>query len=342
MLAHVLVKNSTPQESFELQQLPVPEVGPGQVRIKVSAFGLNYADIMARQGLYRGCPPLPCVIGYDVEGVIDEVAPDVGKFSKGDKVFALTRFGGYAQYAIASVQAVGHLPNDAAVGIGCALATQCVTAHHSSLICQQLMPGEKVLIHAAAGGLGTALIQIALWKGCTVIGVAGGKEKAKYLEQLGVHHVIDHHETTYLDYVRQHLNGRVDVVFDNIGGASLKKAKSILSYGGRIVSLGAAALSGKKGILNLLKLVIGFGWFSPISYLGKSQSLIGVNMLVIGDHRPDMLEVSFNAVPGLYHQGILKPHIGKVFSQNSLGDAHAHMQHRKSIGKNIVIWEDFE
>ncbi len=339
MVAHVLVRNSLPNHSFELQERPIPLVKSGEVRIKVSAFGINYADIMARQGLYRGCPPLPCVIGYDVEGIIDEVAGDVHQFKKGDRVFALTRFGGYAQYAIASVQAVGRLPEDAEIGIGCALATQCVTAYHAALMCQELLPGEKVLIHAAAGGLGTALIQLAQWKGCIVVGVVGGKEKVAYLKNLGVQHIIDHHETSYLAYVQEHFNGRVDVIFDNIGGSSIKKGKSILGFGGRIVTLGAAALSGKKGIINLLRLVLGFGWFSPISFLGKSQSLIGVNMLVIGDHRPDMLAVSFKGVPELFQKGILKPHIGKMFSQSELGDAHQYMQDRKSIGKLIVTWD---
>ena len=341
MLAYFLVKNSTPDQSFELQECPTPEPDAGQVRIKVAAFGLNYADIMARQGLYRGCPPLPCIIGYDVEGVVDAVGQDVTDFKTGDRVFALTRFGGYAQYAVTPVEAVGHLPADAPVGVGCALATQCVTAYHSAIKCQDLMPGEKVLIHAAAGGLGTALIQIALWKGCTVIGIAGGKEKADYLEKLGVQHVIDHHNTSYLDYVRDHLSGKVDVVFDNIGGSSIKKAKSMLAPGGRIISLGAAALSGKKGIINLIRLVLGFGWFSPISFLGKSQSLIGVNMLVIGDRRPDMLQDSFRGVTGLFEKGILQPHIGRIFSQEQIGDAQTHMQNRKSIGKNVLVWDEF-
>lgn len=113
MLAHVLVRNSTPSNSFELREAPMPSLKSGEVRIKVSAFGINYADITARQGLYRECPPLPCIIGYDVEGTIDEVASDVNGFVKGDKVFALTRFGGYAQYAVTQVKAVSHLPDHA-------------------------------------------------------------------------------------------------------------------------------------------------------------------------------------------------------------------------------------
>ncbi len=339
MLAHVLIKNSTPSGSFELRETPVPVIGPGQVRIKVAAFGLNYADIMARQGLYRECPPLPCIIGYDVEGQIDEVAEDVSGFKKGDRVFGLTRFGGYAQYAVTQALAVSQLPDEAPIGAGCALATQCVTAYHSAILSQTLLPGEKVLIHAAAGGLGTALVQIALWKGCTVIGVAGGTEKAAYLKNLGVQHVVDHHRISWTDYVHQHLDGRVDVIFDNIGGSSVKKGKSILGAGGRIVTLGAAALSGKKGKLNLIRLGLGFGFFSPIAYLSKSQSLIGVNMLKIADYRPDMLAESFKGVTMLYSKGILNPHIGAIFAGNELDKAHAFLEGRTSIGKVIVKWE---
>ncbi len=340
MLAHLLVRHSTPSLSFQLKEVPDPMPGLGEVRIRVTAFGLNYADIMARQGLYRECPPLPCVIGYDVEGVIDQTGPDVIGLRKGDRVFALTRFGGYARYAVTRAEAVGLLPNDAPIGIGCALATQCVTAWHATMQAQTLLPEEKVLIHAAAGGLGTALIQIALWRGCTVIGVAGGKDKADYLHTLGVQHVINHHETQYQTYLHQHLDGKVDVVFDNIGGKSIRIAKSFLAPGGRIISLGAAALSGKKGIIPLLRLAWGFGLFSPIAYLGKSQSLIGINMLRIADYRPDMIATSFRGVQQLYQEGVLKPHIGRIFPSGQLADAHAFVEARKSIGKVVVEWLD--
>lgn len=338
MKAHVLTRNGSPSSSFQLRDVPLPEPATGQVRIRVTSFGLNFADVMARQGLYRECPPLPCIIGYDVEGYIDQVAPDVTGFQKGDRVFGLTRFGAYATHAVTQASAVSLLPEKAAPGIGCALATQCVTAYHAALHVQSLMPGEKVLIHAAAGGLGTALIQIALWKGCTVIGVTGGKAKAAYLAQLGVQHVIDHHTTSYEEYIRRHLGGRVDVIFDNIGGKSIRTGKSLLAAGGRIVTLGGAALSGKKGYLNLIRFALGFGWFSPISYLGWSQSLIGVNMLKIADYRPDMIQSAFQGVLDLYQKGILQPHVDKVFQSDQLDQAHAYLEGRHSMGKVVVAW----
>ncbi|MDQ3016933.1 MAG: zinc-binding dehydrogenase [Bacteroidota bacterium] len=321
-----------------MRELPMPELTAGHVRIKVSAFGLNYADVMSRQGIYRECPPLPCVIGYDVEGVIDAVASDVSNFKPGDRVFALTRFGGYAQYVTTAIEGVGSLPEGAKTGEGCALATQYVTAVHAAIHCQTLMPGEKVLIHAAAGGLGTALIQIALWKGCIVIGVAGGAEKMEYLKSLGVQHPVDHKKVDYMNYINTHFDGRVDVIFDNVGGSSFKNGKSILARGGRIVTLGAASLSGKGGKLSLVRLGIGFGFFSPISYLTKSQNLIGVNMLKIADHRPDIIAHVFEQTQELYKAGVLKPHVGKIFEHTHIAEAHAFMEDRKSIGKIVVRW----
>jgi NADPH2:quinone reductase len=338
MKAFVLTAFSDAPDAFDLQEMEVPKPGPGQICIKVSAFGLNYADIMARQGLYRGAPPLPFVMGYDVEGEIFEVGSGVTEFKTGDKVFALTRFGGYAEYAIANAMAVGHLDNNAPLGIGCALSVHGVTAYQAAMHVQTLMPGEKVVIHAAAGGLGTCLIQIALWKKCIVIALVGNEEKEKYVRNLGVQHVVNHQKNDYIEYVQNHFGGKVDVVFDNVGGSSIKKAKSILAPGGRIVSLGAAALSGKHGKLNLIKLGIGFGWFSPIPFLGKSQAFIGVNMLKLADHRPDMVGYGFKEVQKLYEVKVLQPHVGKIFPHTELAQAHAYMQDRKAMGKIVVKW----
>ena len=338
MRAFVLEEFSDSPDIFKMRELEVPTPGPLEVCIKVAAFGLNYADIMARQGLYRGAPPLPFVMGYDVEGEISGVGENVKDFRIGDKVFALTRFGGYAEYALSSELAVGHLSGDAPLGMGCALAVHGLTAFHCAIHVQNLMPGEKVVVHAAAGGLGICLMQLALWKKCHVIAVVGNEEKAAYVKNLGAHHVINHQKEDYTEYIQKHLEGKVDVVFDNVGGKSIKKAKSIIAPGGRIISLGAAALSGKHGKLNLLKLALGFGWFSPIPFLGKSQSFIGVNMLKIADKRPDIIAHEFRQVENLYHDKILHPLVGKIFPHTELAKAHAHMQDRKAIGKIVVQW----
>lgn len=338
MKAYYLTAFDTSDKAFEVREVDLPSPGSGQVLIRVAAFGLNFADVMARQGLYRECPPLPCVLGYDVEGEIVKVGEDVSGLAVGDKVFALTRFGGYAEYAVANAEVVGHLAPDAPLGMGCALAVQGVTACHAAVHMQTLLPGEKVLVHAAAGGLGTCLLQLAQHFGCITIGVAGGKAKADYLRGMGIDHVIDHHETDYVEYVKDHLRGSVDVIFDNVGGKSIPLGKKILAPGGRLICLGAAALSGKKGKLSLVRLVLGFGFFSPISYLGKSQSLIGINMLRLGDHRPDIVARGFKHAQAFYAQHILKPHLGNVFHHTALAEAHDLLEHRKAMGKIVMKW----
>lgn len=337
--AFLLQKPGGADSAFALVEVNLPvKVPDGCVRIKASAFGINYADVMMRHGLYREAPPLPYVMGYDIEGEVIAKDENVESFELGDKVFALTRFGGYAEIVDVPVAGVALLPKSGETGIGVALATQCVTAIYGSVLSQTLLPGEKVLIHAAAGGVGTALVQIALSKGCTVIGVAGGDEKSEYLRKLGVHHVIDHNTTSFISYVKQHLNGRVHAIFDAVGGKQVKEGFRILNPGGRMVIMGASSLSGKKGILPLIKLVFGFGFFTPIRFMSKSQSLIGVNMLKIADYHPEMISFCMNQAVSLFNQQVLKPHIGNIYSHTELIQAHQDMEDRKSIGKFVVTW----
>lgn len=340
MRAFLLTRNDTPDRAFELRDFPVPPVPAGHIRIRVSVFGLNYADVMMRQGLYRGAPDLPYVMGYDVEGTVDAVGEGVTEFAPGDRVFALTRFGGYSEYAVTPAIAAGHLEAGAGPGLGCALATQCVTAYYVCDFVQTLLPGETILLHAAAGGLGTAVIQYALSRGCTVIAVVGGQAKADYVRGLGVQHAVDHHVEDYGTYIGQHFQGRVDVILNNAGGASVRKDRKLLAKGGRLVLLGAAALSGRKSKLALLKLAWGFGFYSPIGFMGKSQSLIGVNMLVLADRRPDIVGHCFREVSRLHATGVFRPTIGRLFEWGQLAEAHQLLEDRRSIGKFAVRWTD--
>jgi len=340
MKAFMLIRHETPEKAFELRDLPAPPVPAGHIGIRVSVFGLNYADVMMRQGLYRGAPDLPYIMGYDVEGEVDAVGEGVTEFAPGDRVFALTRFGGYTTYAVTPAIAAGHLESTAPPGLGCALATQCVTAYYAAEFVQTWLPGETILLHAAAGGLGTAVIQYALSRGCIVIAVVGGEAKAEYVRGLGAQHVVDHHREDYGAYVGRHFNGRVDVIFNNAGGASVRKDRKLLARGGRLVLLGAAALSGKKDKWSLLKLAWGFGFYSPIGFMGKSQSLIGINMLVLADRRPDIVGYCFREVSRLHKEGVFRPTIGRLFEAGQLAEAHQMLEDRRSIGKFAVRWTD--
>lgn len=296
---------------------------------------------MARQGLYQDCPPLPTVLGYEVVGKIHAVGKDVKDFEVGQRVVSLTRFGGYAEYAVADARAAAVIPDEMDYCVAAALATQYATAYFCAAYTTQLHKGEHVLIQAAAGGVGTALVQMAKHKGCIVYGTAGSEEKLDYLRSLGVDHPINYNTTDFATYIEK-TSGKnaIDVAFDSLGGSAVKKARKLLAKGtGRIICYGAASRSGKsKGVFGDLKLVFGFGFLASVELLLKSQGVTGVNMLRVADNRPDALKYCIQSVVQMVNDGILNPTIGGKFSVDDIAKAHNFLGERKSIGKVAVHW----
>ena len=186
-----LVKHGKAEQAFELRESKMPVPAENQVLINVEAFGLNYADVMARFGLYKEAPALPSVLGYEVVGYIESKGAGVTSLQNGQRVVAFTRFGGYAQYAVAEAVAVTPIPETMEVGVAAALATQYCTAFYASEIMANVQAGEHVMIHAAAGGVGIALIQLAKRKKCTVYGTASAESKLYFLRSPGVDYPIN-------------------------------------------------------------------------------------------------------------------------------------------------------
>lgn len=340
MKALYLTKYGNADDAFELKEIALPEPQPGEVRIKVDAFGLNFADVIARRGLYEDAPPLPSLLGYDVAGVIDQVGSLNSRFKKGDKVFALTRFGGYAEYVTTAESGVAIIPQGMDAPTATALATQAGTAYFCACESVSLHAGDKVLIQAAAGGVGTALVQIAKSKGCFVVGTASSG-KQEYLKKLGVDLAIDYTKHDFVETIEKELGKKkIDVVFDSIGGKVFKKGLKTLAPGGRMVFFGAASqIRGAKTSKIKAALVgLGFGLYSPVLFIMRSQAMIGVNMLRIADHRPHILSHCLEQVRLLTEQGVIKPTISKVFPSTDLAEAHAFLESRKSTGKVAVKW----
>lgn len=341
MRAVVLTKFGNPEVAFQIQEKPIPVAKDNEICVKVEAFGLNYADVMARKGLYQDCPPLPTVLGYEVVGRIHAIGKDVNDFQIGQRVVSLTRFGAYAEYAIADTRATIAIPDDMDYCIATALATQYATAYFCSAYITQLHAGEHVLIQAAAGGVGTALVQMAKNKGCIVYGTAGSDEKLEYLKTLGVDYPINYNTTDFEAYINK-VSGKnaIDVAFDSVGGYSVKKARRLLTNGtGRIVLYGVASRSNSsKGIFGDLKLVFGLGFMAIVEFLLKSQSILAVNMLQVADNRPEALRVCMQEVVKMVTEGTLKPTIGGKFSVEDINKAHDFLGGRSSIGKVAVHW----
>ena len=340
MNAIFLKKYGDPEQAFEQRELKIPEAGPGEVTIKVEAFGINFADVLARRGLYPDAPKNPALLGYDVAGTIYQIGEGVNGFSVGQRVTAMTRFGGYAEYAKTVQEGVAVIPDDLDCETATALTTQGCTAYYCAAESVQLHRGDKVLIQAAAGGVGTILVQIAKHKGCYVYGTASTK-KQEYLKQIGVDFPIDYKENDFAEVINNHLGASaLDVVFDSLGGKIFKKGMKLLGPGGRMVFFGAAsqARGSKTSKLGALRVALGFGFWSPIPLIMKSQGLIGVNMLRIADHRPHVLNHCLKEVIKLTDQGVIKPNVGKVFQAEEIAEAHDYLESRRSTGKVVLKW----
>ena len=340
----MLTRFGGPDTAFEMQPISLQAPTADEVQIEVEASGLNYADIMARGGVYQDCPPLPCVIGYEVVGRITQCGNEVSGISPGTRVVAFTRFGGYASHINTRANAVVRIPENLPAGEAAALATQGATAWFMAMDTSRLHAGQHVLVQAAAGGVGLILAQLAVQAGCIVYATASSVEKIEFLRKLGVQYPIRYTEVEFDEAVRaiQSKNGveGLDIIFDSLGGTAYAKAKKLLSPGGKIFCFGAAESSSETGsIWKRLKLAFGFGMTSPIPWLINSQGLIGVNMLRIADHHPEVLQRCLKDVVEYWKTGKLLLHVGGVFPAEKVNEAHRALGGRGTIGKLILTWK---
>ncbi len=340
MKAWVLTKQGKTPDGFQLQDVDKPAPGNTEVLLRVQQFGLNFADVMAMYGLYRDCPPLPAILGYDIAGEIEAVGPEVNGLKPGDRVAGMTRFGGNAEYAVTDQQGVLKLPDQLPLETGVALATQGITAQYMAAYIQPIRSGERVLIHAAAGGVGTILVQMALHSGCDIFATAGSPEKLEKLRQMGVQHPINYREDDFAEVIRNHFHGRgLDVVFDPVGGESVKKGIKLLRPGGRMIAFGGSSFIGKGGILGKLLTFWRYGFYHPLLLVGGSRTIAGVNMLRLADHRPEIITQCLEEMAQLTVQGIVQPEIFRVFPAGEFPQALSMLQNRQTIGKVVVSWE---
>ncbi|MEX0967689.1 MAG: zinc-binding dehydrogenase [Bacteroidia bacterium] len=339
MKAIVLTKNGSPQEAFEMRELPIPEPKGGEVLVKSEAFGLNFADVLSRQGLYRDAPELPATIGYEAVGRIEKTGSGTSRLKPGQRVVAFTLFGGYGQYLCTGEEGVAAIPEDMDAGVAVALAAQYCTAWYAAYEMMNLYPGDKVLIHAAAGGVGTALVQLCKRKGCIIFGTASQPQKLTFLKEQGVDYPVNYKEKDFEEEIKHILNGdKLDVVFDSVGGKTFRKSRALLGAGGRIVGYGASSRSGGSDFFGKLKLVFGYGFLHPAMMLMKSQSIIGVYMLPVAERKPAVLQRCLQGVVDLAAKGEISPHVGGRFKATQIAEAHQMLESRNSMGKIVVEW----
>ena len=338
--AIVLKAYGKSESAFIQKSIQITNPTQNQVLIEVEAFGLNYADVMARNKLYKEAPPLPAVLGYEVVGTVREIGEDVSPNFLGKRVVAFTRFGGYAKKAITTDNAISII-DDMPAAEALALSTQFVTAYYMAEYLSPVHEGDKVLIHAAAGGVGTALIQLCKWKKAFVFAKIGNESKSALVKKLGADVVINYNTSDYKTQILSHLKAqRLDVTFNPIAGSTFKKDWSLIGSGGKVILFGGSERSGKKwGIFSSLNFVRKMGIVIPIELMMRSKNVLGVNMLKVADNKPDVLAHCLQKVVELTQQGILTPQVGATFKASQIAEAHSLLESGQSTGKIAIFWE---
>ncbi|MDQ2939178.1 MAG: medium chain dehydrogenase/reductase family protein [Actinomycetota bacterium] len=342
MRAVVITKHGGP-EVLQVQDLPDPPVGPGEVRIAVRAAGINFADTLARTGLYPDAPPLPCVVGYEVAGEIESLGEGVEDHKVGDRVFAGTRFGGYQELVSVPSDMVFALPKKLSFEQGAAFPVNYATAQAGLVVMGGLDAGERALIHAAAGGVGISATQIANVRGAEVFGTASASKHDAIREQ-GVDHPIDYRNKDFAEEVMRITDGEgVDVILDALGPTSFRKGYRILRQGGRLIMYGASEVqTGEtRNLVTAARTVLKaplatMPWWKSLGVMNENKGVFGLNMLSWWD-REGNLDRVIEPLLSLLADGRLRPVVAETFPFDRAADAHRFIAERRNIGKVVLV-----
>ncbi len=331
MRAIVITKHGPP-EVLAVEDRPEPRAARGEVLIDVAAAGINFADLMARIGVYPDAPKPPCVVGYEVAGTVAALGDGVEGVPIGQRVFAPVRFGGYAERVAARADGVIALPDDLTFEQGAAIPINYATAWEALVRAGNLQPGERVLIHAAAGGVGIAATQLAKHVGAEVWGTSSpGKHTA--IRGFGVDHPIDYTRSGWQRDVP-----KLDLVMDAIGGASFRRSYKLLRAGGRLVCFGASAIATgeKRDIPAAARTLLLMPRFNLIKQMADSKTVIGLNVLTLWD---EFQSTQRWTVPlgELLADGTIKPVVAQTFPFERAADAHRFIGERRNVGKVVLV-----
>ncbi len=322
---------------LQLREEADPSPAAGQVRIRVQRAGLNFAEVSARVGLYPDSPKPPMVPGYEVAGVIDAVGSGVTKVREGDRVLAFTRFGGHADTVVVDELLTAGIPEAMSFDEAAALPVNYLTAYHMLFHVHVLKPGEKVLVHMAAGGVGQAVIQLSRRvEGVELFGTASAP-KHDFLREVGVHHPIDYRTLDYVEEVGRITGGRgVDLVLDALGGPDWSKGYELLAPAGHLICFGWSNMvqSEKRNVFRVATQFVQQRRFSPMGLMEANRTVSGVNMGRLWGETA-LLRRHLDRLLELAEQGHIKPHVDKVFALSEAEDAHRYMQERRNVGKIV-------
>ena len=318
----VVITKAGPPEVLQVEERPDPEPGPGQVAIDVRACGVNFADTMARVGLYPDAPKLPAVVGYEVAGT---------RADTGERVLAGTHFGGYASRVVVGEDDIVPLPERLSFEQGAAIPVCYATAWAGLVRYGGLQAGERVLLHAAAGGVGIAATQIAKRLGAEIYGTASASKHAAIRAQ-GVDVALDYRKRGWHRGLP-----KFDLVMDAIGGRSFRTSYDLLQPGGRLIAFGASAVMGgeRRNVVTAARAAVRMPRFNLIKQMGASKSVIGLNMLRLWEHA-GTLRPWIDPLVELMDDGTIQPVVAAAVPFDRAADAHRMIAERRNVGKVVL------
>jgi NADPH:quinone reductase len=319
----VVVDRWLEPSELKVSDAPEPQPGPGQIAVEVRAAGCNFFDILMVRGEYQVKPPFPFVPGGEIGGVVRSVGSDVEGFAPGDRVLATPGLGGFAEVAVAPARGSWHLPEGMSFEEGAALPIIYPTGYAGLVLRAGLRQGETLLVHAAAGGVGSAAVQIGSALGARVIATAGGAEKCEVARRIGGDEVIDYRAGDFTARVKELTGGRgADVIYDSVGGEVTERSLKCIAWNGRLLVIGFAG-----GTIPSIK---------ANRILLKNIAVVGLHWGAYLSHEPERVPETFRALFELYAAGRIAPLIYDRFALEQLPAALEALGGRRTWGKLIV------
>ncbi len=331
-------------EVLDVRETPDPTPKAGEVRVRAEFCGLNFAEISARQGLYPDAPKPPCIVGYEGAGVIDQLGPgcEGSGLAEGQRVVYLTRFGGHASHVCVPASQALIMPESMSFDHAAALPVNYLTAYHMLFNIKRIRPGEHVLIHMAAGGVGTASLQLCQTvDDITTYGTASAK-KHDYIRKHGCDHPIDYRTKDYVEEVKRITDGRgVDLVLDALGAADWSKGYSLLKPGGTLAAFGLANSNtgGKRNLLHVLGQLVRIPRYTPMKLMDDNRAIAGINVGHLWEEQ-ELLRDCMQELIALYELEKIRPHIGGIFPFSKAADAFGEIEYGRNVGKILLKPDD--
>ncbi len=336
-MREVVITRYGAPDVLEERPRQMPEPGQGELRIRVKACGVNFADVLARMDLSPDAPKAPMVPGYEVSGYVDAIGPGPARHEIGRHVVALTRFGGYADFVVVPADYVWAAPPSLSHNEAAAIPVSYVTAFIALYRMANVKAGETVLVHGAGGNMGIAAIQLSRLRRAAVIGTASAV-KHSALRSLGIDHVVDHRAADVEAEVARLTNGRgVDVVLDPVGGDHLLKSYRLLAPMGRLVACGMQDMVGgqHRNPVRTLQAVWQTPRFNPADLMHDNKAVFGLNLLRLWGERK-LIAAAMEALLTDFSGGRLRPVVSKTFPLGRAADAHKFLQDRANVGKVVL------